>query len=121
MVQPFQLHSPLGLVCHADHIHATVASYYDNDTFVYSPSQINFLIFCGVWTAFLVVPYLTLAPRFYPAAVHKFAVLAVEAITMIFWFAGFIAGAVFVTDFAFCNGRPCSSARASVVFAAFQW
>jgi hypothetical protein len=122
MVRPFsdcaRVHA---LFHHTDHTHTTVASYYDDDTYVYSLSQINFLIFCSVWTAFIVVPYLTLAPRFYPAASHKFAVLAAEAVTMIFWFAGFIAGAVFVTGLAFCDASPCSSARAGVVFAAFEW
>ena len=86
-----------------------------------SPSQFNFLIFCGVWTALLAVPYLTLAPRLYAPSAHKLAILAVEAITMIFWFAGFIAGAVYLDDLVFCDGSFCSSAKAGVVFAAFEW
>ena len=67
------------------------------------------------------MPYLSLAPRFFPAAAHKFGILAVEVLTMLFWFAGFIAAAVFVSDLLFCRGGVCSAAQAAVAFAAFEW
>jgi len=54
-------------------------------------SEENFMVFAGLWTFLLAVPYLTLCTKFFPDAAHKYALLAVDAGTMIFWFAGFIA------------------------------
>ncbi|KAL9047419.1 MAG: hypothetical protein Q9214_000010 [Letrouitia sp. 1 TL-2023] len=88
----------------------------DND----APSQINFLIFSSVWTM-LVTPYLALAPRFFPKITHKFVTLAVDAVTCIFWFAGFIALAAYRGDLGICTGRVCDSITASAVFGAFEW
>lgn len=50
-------------------------------------------------------------------------ILATEAITMIFWFAGFIALANLLNDFEGGCGKwgPCSAAIAGDVFAAFEW
>jgi len=86
-----------------------------------SPSEINFLLFSSVWTL-LALAYLIIVPwRFSETkAHHKFAILAVEAITMIFWFAGFIALAVFFQDRP-CKGRVCSSAKAAAAFGGFEW
>ncbi|KAH7409743.1 membrane-associating domain-containing protein [Cadophora sp. MPI-SDFR-AT-0126] len=90
-----------------------------------SPSEINFLIFASVWTL-LALGYLILAPMKFPQFAHKFAILGVEAVTMIFWFAGFIALADLLDD-ARCGSRAgrsdkvCRSAIAGCVFAAFEW
>ena len=86
-----------------------------------SPSQINFLIFDAVWTI-LALAFLIVVPwRFSETkAHHKFAILAVEGVTMIFWFAGFIALAIFLSD-RVCFGHVCSSAKAGAAFAAFEW
>lgn len=94
-------------------------SYY-NDT-ASSPSQINFLIFCAVWSLLALV-YLIIVPMMFAESVlhHKFAILAIEAVTMLFWFAGFIALAVFLPDRG-CTGPVCGSARAACVFGAFSW
>lgn len=84
----------------------------------YSPSQANFLLFCSIWTV-LVLVYLVLAPVRFQAAAHKFAILGVEFVTMIFWFAGFIAYAVFITG---CGGGAiCRANEAAVTFGAFEW
>jgi len=103
-----------------------VLAYAANDwAWYWSPSQINFLIFASVWTL-LAVAYLVIAPVRFQTAAHKFGILAAESITMIFWFAGFIALAVLLTD-AGCSahsGRywgPCRAAIAGDVFAAFEW
>ncbi|KAG9240934.1 membrane-associating domain-containing protein [Calycina marina] len=86
-----------------------------------SPSQINFLIFTSVWTL-LAVAYLVITPGRFPTIAHKFGILAAEVLTMLFWFAGFIALAVLLTDVG-CNSRwgVCSASVAGVVFAAFEW
>jgi hypothetical protein len=49
--------------------------------------------------------------------------LVIESLTTIFWFAGFIALAVFLGDGRSCDGSwgPCRAAEAGDVFAAFEW
>jgi len=85
-----------------------------------SPTEANFLLFVSVWTI-LAVAYLIVAPARFPTAAHKFGILAAEAITMIFWFAGFIAFAVLLTDWGCRRGSPCRASQAAVVFGAFEW
>ncbi|ERF70337.1 hypothetical protein EPUS_07602 [Endocarpon pusillum Z07020] len=102
-------------------LEAYVASWWNRFTLYRSPDRVNFLIFAGIWTALIVVPFLTLTPRFFPRAAHPFAILAIEAVTMVFWFAGFIAHAVFVANLLFCRGNVCRCAQAATVFAAFEW
>ena len=69
----------------------------------------------------IAVPYLTLSPRYYPTAAHKIGILVAEVLTMIFWFAGFIALAVFINNLLFCRGNVCRAAQAATVFGAFSW
>ncbi|KAK4990269.1 hypothetical protein LTR66_001706 [Elasticomyces elasticus] len=85
-----------------------------------APSQVGFLLFTSIWTI-LALLFLILAPWKFPAAAHKFAILGVEAITTLFWFAGFIAQAVFLSHSTACYGHVCSSAKAAAVFGAFEW
>lgn len=53
-------------------------------------------------------------------AAHPYAVVGVDALTMLFWFAGFIAVAVFVSNRQ-CLGGVCKTAKAAAVFGAFEW
>jgi len=85
-----------------------------------SPSQVNFVIFCAVWTL-LAVAYLFITPTRYPSLAHKYAIVTVEAITMVFWFAGFIALAVLLTDVGCRRGGTCGASIAADIFAAFEW
>jgi len=82
---------------------------------------VNFLIFTSVWTL-LAVAYLAITPGRFPTAAHKYGILAAEVLTMLFWFAGFIALAVLLTDIG-CGTRRgvCAAATAGDVFAAFEW
>jgi len=82
---------------------------------------VNFLLFCSVWTL-LAVAYLVLAPSRFPAAAHKYAILGVEAVTMIFWFAGWVAVAALWGDVQ-CGsqGGICGAGTAAIVFGAFVW
>ena len=66
-----------------------------------TPGEISYLIFVAVWTL-LVLAFLMLAPKFFPSLAHNLVILGLEFLTMIFWFAGFIALAVEVDD-TFCN------------------
>jgi len=86
-----------------------------------SPDEVNFLLFDGIWTLFLAVPYLVLSPIYFPAAAHKYALIAVDAVTMIFWFAGFIALAAELPSPKLCTGHVCDSMQAVTVFGAFEW
>jgi len=99
---------------------AYVASWFNITTSRASPSQINFLIFASLWTLFT-VPYLTVAPVYFPKLTHKYATLATDALTLLFWFAGFIALAVFLSSLSLCIGSVCNSAKAATVFGAFIW
>lgn len=87
----------------------------------FSPSPLNFLIFASVWT-FLALAYLIIVPwRFsHTKAHHKYGIFGVEALTTTFWFAGFLAVAVWLSGRP-CWGSVCSAAKVSAVFAAFEW
>jgi len=80
----------------------------------------NFMIWNFVWTV-LALLYLSLAPTYFPNAHNKWVVTAVEAITMIFWFCGWIALASWVGNLSVCFGTVCGCARGAVVFAVFEW
>ncbi|MCJ1285329.1 hypothetical protein MMC26_004669 [Xylographa opegraphella] len=97
-----------------------VAHWYIVRDGISSPSQINFLIFASLWTLFT-VPYLTIAPVYFPKLTHKYATLATDALTMLFWFAGFVALAVFLSALSLCLGSVCGSAKAAAAFGAFIW
>jgi len=98
---------------------AYVANWWSDHWHQFSPSEINFLIFASVWTL-LALTYLIIAPARFPTAAHKFGILAAEAVTMLFWFGGFIALAAFLSD-RICFGSVCKAAKAGTVFAAFEW
>ncbi|KAI4730976.1 hypothetical protein E4T49_01381 [Aureobasidium sp. EXF-10728] len=95
---------------------AYVTSVYHNG----SPSSINFLVFSSVWTLLALI-YLSLTSWKLERFAHPWIVCGVESLTMLFWFAGFIAAAVFLSDLITCAGHACSAARAATVFAAFEW
>lgn len=81
------------------------------------------MLFTSIWTL-LAVAYLVLAPSRFPKAAHKFAIAGVEFITMIFWFAAFIAVAVLWGDaWAGVRGRGTfyGTGVAAIVFSAFLW
>ncbi|KAL4788424.1 membrane-associating domain-containing protein [Aspergillus varians] len=88
----------------------------------YSWDTNNFMLFNGVWTFFIVVPYFILAPIFAPALAHRWALPGVDGVTMIFWFAGFIALAVDLGDVVGCShSSVCQGVQAAAVFGAFNW
>ena len=93
----------------------TVTSNFDD-----APGEINFMLFTAIWTL-LIVPFLMFAQKFFPKLAHPFVTLALEFLTMLFWFAAFISVAVWVDDF-FCAGNDvCGSSKAAAAFGAFIW
>lgn len=86
-----------------------------------APSQVAFLLFCSVITL-ITLAYLILIPMRYTDSKlnHSGVILTIEGLTMMFWFAGFIALAVFLNN-RVCFGHVCSAAKAAAAFGAFEW
>lgn len=86
-----------------------------------SPIEVNFLLFSSVFSLITTI-YLSLAAfnKLPAVANNRFALLAADAMTMTFWFASFIALAVFLSS-RVCFGNVCNVAKASVAFGAFNW
>jgi len=97
------------------------AYYYYGDR--WSPASVDFMLFTSLWTL-LAVAYLLLVPTRFPKFAHKFAIAAVEFVTMIFWFAAFVAVAVRWGD-AYrgvdARGTFYGCGVAAIVFSAFLW
>ncbi|PGH33804.1 hypothetical protein GX50_03373 [[Emmonsia] crescens] len=84
--------------------------------------EVNFLLFNSIWTLIIAVPYLVLSPLYIPKIAHKYALIAVEAVTLLFWFAGFIAVAAILPPSGLCKFSPgCKAMQAATVFGAFEW
>ena len=92
-----------------------------------SPGQVSFNVFNSVWTILVGAALLVIPLKFAGSkANHHYGALALDALTMIFWFAGFIALAVWTNrTFNFggfeVRGRVYNVAVAASVFAAFEW
>lgn len=85
-----------------------------------SPDRTNFMLFNAIWSL-LVLAYVGLTPLYMTNLFHKLAALALEAITMIFWFAGSIALAVMIGA-PRCGGNTfCGSYEAAIAFGFFLW
>lgn len=79
------------------------------------------MLFVGCWTLFLAVPYLAIAPIYFPRIAHHVVMPAVDVITMIFWFAGFIALGAELPPADLCTWSRCKAAQAATVFGSFEW
>jgi hypothetical protein len=101
---------------------AYIVDAYTNPWASWSPHSVNFMLFTAVWTL-LAVAYLVLAPTRFPRAAHKFAILGVEALTMLFWFAAWVAVAALWGDWwrPARNGSIWSTGVAAIIFSAFIW
>lgn len=87
----------------------------------HSPGPVNFILFDSIWTL-LVLVYVGLAPLYYTHLFHRLASLALESLTMIFWFAGAIALAVFVGGPFDCGTSSlCGALEAAIAFAFVLW
>ena len=91
-----------------------------HDWWSYS-STVAFLLFLGCWTTFVATPYLAAAPIWAPRLAHRIVIPAVEVVTMIFWFAGFIAIGAELPSPAGCVWSTCHALQATTVFGAFEW
>jgi hypothetical protein len=88
-----------------------------------SPSEVNFLIFAPSWTVLALGALIVVPLKFSHMLSSKGArigLLALEGLTMMYWFAGFVALAVFLSD-RICFGTVCDVARASTAVSAVNW
>ncbi|GAB1313011.1 hypothetical protein MFIFM68171_03221 [Madurella fahalii] len=99
---------------------ASVVHWYNATMVVASPSQLNFLIFGGIWSILSLVS-IEAVPRFYPRASNPYIALGVEITNVLFWFSGFVALAVFLSKLLFCRGAVCHAAQVDAVFAALSF
>lgn len=80
----------------------------------------SFMLFNSIWSL-LVLAYLAISPVYYARFFHALAALALEWITMIFWFAGSIALACYWGS-PRCEGDTyCGSTEAAIAFGFFLW
>ncbi|KAF1944879.1 hypothetical protein EJ02DRAFT_397353 [Clathrospora elynae] len=88
-----------------------------------SPSEINYLIFAPAWSLLALVPLLLVPLKFshlQDSTAGRWGMLGLEGLTMLFWFAGFVALAVFLSG-RICFGMVCDVARASTTISAMSW
>ncbi|KNG48899.1 membrane protein [Stemphylium lycopersici] len=99
-----------------------LTAYLVDATVSWSPASVDFMLFTSIWTI-LAVAYLFLAPTRFPAAAHKFAIAGVEFLTMLFWFASFVAVAAYWGDLWWVGGHSTywSCGVTAIVFGAFLW
>lgn len=102
---------------------SAVASWWTTHWRQMSPVEVNFMIFSPVWSlialpALTVVPWMM--PRIAQATIPKIGLLVLELVTMLYWFGGFIALAVFLRD-RICFGAVCNVAKAGTVISALNW
>lgn len=112
----------LGLTAYIISVYDTLYdnSYYYNNGRTYSPDRVNFMLFNAIWSL-LVLAYVGLTPLYMTNLFHKLAALALEAITVVFWFAGSIALAVFIGVPRCGSDTFCGSYQAAVAFGFFLW
>lgn len=84
------------------------------------PNSWGFLMFCAGWTFLAVIFLLIAGTGFADRALIGYIRVAVEAVALLSWFAGFIAVAVEIgTDV--CPAGSCGALQAATVFGAFEW
>jgi hypothetical protein len=78
------------------------------------------MLFSSVWSL-LVLGYVFLVPLYYAHFFEGLAALAIESITMIFWFAGSIALAAYWGAPKCGSNKFCGSVEAAIAFGFFLW
>ena len=74
-----------------------------------------------IWTGCFAISYLGMAPVYCPRIERSFIMPAVEAITMLLWFAGFIAQAYSLSYLDQCAYNICKVALSAVILGAVEW
>jgi hypothetical protein len=85
--------------------------------------EVNFLIFAPSWSILALAALIVVPLKFSDKLSSKGAklgLLALEGLTMMYWFSGFVALAVFLSG-RICFGTVCDVARASTALSAVNW
>lgn len=99
------------------HIHTEFLDIYGT---VGVPNAWGFLLFCACWTFVAVLFQIVVASRFPNHILMGYTRIAVEAVALLSWFAGFIATAVKIgTDV--CPVDSCGALKAATVFGGLEW
>ena len=102
---------------------ATVSSWWTSHWRQMPPAQVSFLIFAPVWSLVTLVPIFLIPLKFghmMSSAGIRWGLVALDALTMLFWFAGFVALAGFLNG-RICFGQVCDVARAGAAFGGLSW
>ncbi|KKA31174.1 hypothetical protein TD95_002274 [Thielaviopsis punctulata] len=97
-----------------------VAQYYTTETEFSSPSQINFLVFTPIFS-FISLVYLVVIPKIAPQIFYPWPSLILEGLNVLFYFAGSIAWAVFLSSLSFCGGSVCTSGKLAAITGGAQF
>ncbi|KAI9658139.1 MAG: hypothetical protein M1831_003984 [Alyxoria varia] len=88
----------------------------------YTADEYSYLLFTAIWTLLVLVPLTLVALNFkIPIPFAEWVVLGLEALTMIFWFAAFIAIAVYTDHTWWWSSNVDSVEKAAAAFGAFEW
>jgi hypothetical protein len=86
------------------------------------PSSWGYFLFCAVWTLLVVVFLFAAEWQFQEHFAVAIARVALDAVTLFFWFGGFIAVATGIDARVCPAGNDfCGSIKAATVFGAFEW
>lgn len=86
------------------------------------PAAWGFLMFCAAWTVLSVIFHFIAGIIFADRAWIGYTRVAVEAVAVFSWLAGFIAVAVQISGAACKAGEySCGLLKAATVFGAFEW
>jgi hypothetical protein len=104
---------------HTSYIHTPFGNYY---SYFGVPNAWDFLLFCAAWTVLVVIFQLVSGNVFTDRASIVYIRVAAEMVTVLSWFAGWIAVAVNIGTGA-CKERyvSCGALEAATVFGAIEW
>lgn len=104
---------------HTVYEHFDYGNFYD---YYGVPNAWGFLMFCAAWTVLIVIFHLIAGIRFADRALVGYIRVAVEAVAVLSWLAGFISVAVQIsTDTCSAGKSSCGPLKAATVFGAFEW
>lgn len=81
-----------------------------------SSGSVNFYLFVCCWTLLVALPYLVLSAIWFAGKSHYLVPPAMEALTVLFWFAGIIAVCAGANIVNTCQSTSCKTLTAAVVF-----
>ncbi|KAH8648212.1 marvel domain-containing protein [Tricladium varicosporioides] len=104
---------------HTVYVHYEFGNFYN---YYGVPNSWGFLIFCAAWTVLIVIFHLIAGISFADRVLIGYIRVAVEAVAVLSWLAGFIAVAVQIsTDTCSAGKNSCGLLKAATVFGAFEW